>query len=397
MSPPRIAIDVVATRYPLTGVGNYTLGVARALSELNETRLDLYAWTGRRTRGLTEFVDGFEPVKVAPGVGQDLKPAKSSRGLSHQIARAKYLAVRGADYLLDAAQGTRPFDIVHALSFFPDARLSGQAIPVIYDMSPVRFPHMHPDERVRWFEAGLRRIETAPLFVTISQFSADEVVSLLGVARERIRIVPPAVDDAYGLQGQEEPAPLGLQKGRYLLSVATLEPRKNFKTLVQAYSRLPEATRARWPLVLTGKLGWGDLDLPAASEGLRRSGQLILTGYVDQQMLRRLYQSAAGFAYPSVYEGYGMPVSEALACGTQVAVSSGTATGEAAFGHAITVDAMGVDAWTQALATLCDASASDTQADRERRSAAATQWTWRDAARRTVAAFDDVLASGRAP
>ncbi|WP_460452162.1 glycosyltransferase family 4 protein [Alsobacter sp. SYSU BS001988] len=395
MSHPRIAIDVVATRFPLTGIGNYTMGIARGLSELQETDLDLFAWTGRRAKRLADFVEGFRPVKVAPGVGQDLKPAEPARGLSHQIARAKYLAVRGADVLIDAAQGTRPFDLVYALGFFPDPKLSGQAIPVIYDMSPVRFPQMHPKDRVRWFEAGLRRIETAPLFVTISQFSADEVMSMLGVAAERIRIVPPAVDEAYGLQGQEEPAPLGLQKGRYLLSVATLEPRKNFKTLVQAYSRLPEATRARWPLVLTGQLGWGDLDLPAASEALRRSGQLILTGYVDQQTLRRLYQSAAGFVYPSVYEGYGMPVSEALACGTQVAVSSGAATEEAAFGHAITVDAMDVDAWSQALARLCDASVGETPEDRDRRSRAATQYTWAEAARRTVGAFDAVLGSGR--
>ena len=245
MSQPRIAIDVAATRFPLTGIGNYTIGVARGLCELQDTGLDLYAWTGRSAKGLTAFVDGFKPVKVQAGVGRDLKPEPPARGVARQIARAKHLAGRSADFVLDAVRGTSQFDIVHALGFFPDPRLAGAPIPVIYDMSPVRFPQMHPKERVRWFEAGLRRIEAAPLYVTISQFSAQEVTSLLGVPQERIRIVPPAVDDLYDLPDGEDPAPLGLATGRYLLSVATLEPRKNFKTLVQAYAQLPEATRAR--------------------------------------------------------------------------------------------------------------------------------------------------------
>jgi glycosyltransferase involved in cell wall biosynthesis len=173
--------------------------------------------------------------------------------------------------------------------------------------------------------------------------------------------------------------------GRYVLSVGTLEPRKNLPRLIDAFSRLPHDDVT---LVVVGPDGWGEsLAGPAARLGDR----LRLTGFVPRSQLAPLYRGASVVCYPSLWEGYGMPVAEAMGAGAPVVTSAGTATEELVAGGAgLAVDPLDTDAIAGAVGSvLDDAGLADRLRAAGRARAAAT--TWQATAAATIAAYEEVL------
>jgi len=152
--------------------------------------------------------------------------------------------------------------------------------------------------------------------IAVSEFTKRELVDLLGVPEERVRVVANAVDAVFGPEG---PA----AEGEYLLAVGTLEPRKNLPRLADAAQRLGLELR------VVGARGWGRVELP---------GSVRWLGAVGDEELATLYRGALCFAYPSLYEGFGIPVLEAMACGCPVVTSGGGACEEVAGGAAVLVD-----------------------------------------------------------
>jgi len=152
----------------------------------------------------------------------------------------------------------------------------------------------------------------------VSDFTRRELVELLGVPDEKIRVVPNAVGDEFTQEGPAE-------AGDYVLAVGTLEPRKNLGRLVEAVRKTDRELR------VVGARGWGGVEV--RGNGVRWLGE------VDDAELARLYRGAACVAYPSLYEGFGIPILEAMACGTPVVTTRGTAMEEVADGAAVLVDA----------------------------------------------------------
>jgi alpha-1,3-rhamnosyl/mannosyltransferase len=154
----------------------------------------------------------------------------------------------------------------------------------------------------------------------------------------------------------------GLAQGRYILCVGTREPRKNLATAVAAYAGLPGPLRDQLPLVLIGARGWGDEDWAKRHQPLVSAGQVRLLGYVPRLELRDILSGAGLVAYPSLYEGFGMPVAEASACGAPVAISDCPALGEAAgVGQGVSVcegvsvtAARDVDGWRAVFAAVAE-------------------------------------------
>jgi alpha-1,3-rhamnosyl/mannosyltransferase len=354
----RIGLDLSALHRPHAGVAVYARNLAGALA------------TPTAAAEAEEVFLGFDGLRMLPlpralaTGGMTPMPLPTDRliGLAGRIA-GRVAGVRPLARQLRAAAfalGQRRIDLFHGLMTLPPGPLHRPFLPLIYDLSPLRHPETHPPQRVRAFARALPRLAAAPWINTISAFSAREIVALLGVPAERVAITPPGVDPGFLLpfRPAEEAAALAqleLVAGGYLLSVATLEPRKNLATLIAAYAGLPEGLQARAPLVLVGQPGWGDLGLPAATEALTRRGRLRFTGHVPQPLLAALYRGAALFLYPSIYEGFGLPVLEALAAGAPVAISAGTAMEEAAGPHGLRLPARDEGAWREAMRQAIEA------------------------------------------
>lgn len=354
----RIGLDLSALHRPHAGVAVYARNLARAL-----------AAEAGAAEGEEMFL-GFDGVRMLPlpralaagGVAPRSVPADRLVGfagrMAGRVAGVRPLARRVRAVAFALGQGR--IDLFHGLMTLPPGPLRRPFLPLIHDLSLLRHPETHPPQRVRAFARALPRLAAAPWINTISVFSAREIVALLGVPAERVAITLPGVDPSFlaPFRPAEEAAALarlGLVAGRYLLAVATLEPRKNLSTLIAAYAGLPPRLQERAPLVLVGQPGWGNLGLPAATEGLIRRGRLRFTGHVPQPLLAALYRGTALFLYPSIYEGFGLPVLEALAAGAPVAISAATAMEEAAGPHGLRLPARDDTAWREAMRQAIEA------------------------------------------
>jgi alpha-1,3-rhamnosyl/mannosyltransferase len=306
--------------------------------------------------------------------------------------RGAHFVNRQLNAVLHRLHRPRSIALFHAFNYIPPVRLAVPTLPVVYDLSFIRYPAMHPQARVRWLSRLPNVIERAPLVHTISEFSKREIVEVFGVPQSRIIVAYPAAASIYRPLGIG-PTIADLQKldllpNRYLLAVGTLEPRKNLKTLVAAYSKLSAADRSRCPLVIVGGKGWGTTDLPPATASLVREGSIRFLGYVSDPLLRSLYEGTRLMLFPSIYEGFGMPVVEAMACGAPIAHSGKTSMDEITGGLGLRIEALDVDAWTE---HMRDAISSDTDLRNERRQSRinrAKTFSWTDSANVIRKAYD---------
>jgi glycosyltransferase involved in cell wall biosynthesis len=210
-------------------------------------------------------------------------------------------------------------DLLHCPTYRGPLRSARPLVVTVHDLAVFR----HPEAFNRWsrfYGPRLvpRVLAAARRIVAVSEFTRRELVELLRVPDEKIRVVPNGVDDEFTRDG---PA----AEGDYVLAVGTLEPRKNLPRLVEA-ARLNDVE-----LRVVGARGWGGVEV--GGNGVRWLGE------VSDAELARLYRGAVCVAYPSLYEGFGIPVLEAMACGTPVVTSRGTAMEEVADGAAVLVDA----------------------------------------------------------
>ena len=209
-------------------------------------------------------------------------------------------------------------DLVHCPTYRGPVRSARPLVVTVHDLAVFR----HPDAFNRWTRTYSPRVvprvlAAARRIVAVSEFTRRELVELLRVPEDKIRVVPNGVDDEFTREG---PA----AEGDYVLTVGTLEPRKNLARLVEA------ARRSDLELRVVGARGWGKVEV--GGNGVRWLGE------VSDTELARLYRGALCVAYPSLYEGFGIPVLEAMACGAPVVTTRGTAMEEIADGAAVLVD-----------------------------------------------------------
>ena len=227
------------------------------------------------------------------------------------------------------------------------------SVVTIYDLSPLALPELHPKSRIALLRRALQKsVQHAERVVTISHFTSHALQEHLNVPADKIRLVPPAAGAAF--RPYDEVDQLAIRERyslpkHFILSVGTLEPRKNLSRLLSAYEQLPDELRQAWPLVCVGAKGWNDTLLSADIARLEARGELIRLGYVPQKDLPALTASAGLMAYMSFYEGFGMPVVEGLACGVPVLTSVNTVMEEVAEGCAFYADPMSVSSITSAL------------------------------------------------
>ena len=255
-------------------------------------------------------------------------------------------------------------DVLHCPTYYGPVRPRVPLVVTVLDLSVIRHPEAFP----RWTRTAVpvvapRVLRAARRILAISEFTRSEVVELLGMPEEKVVAVPLAVEpETFRPDGEAA-------DGEYVLAVGTLEPRKNLARLAEATRRLGVELR------VVGASGWGGVT--AGGEGVRWLGR------VDDEELARLYRGAAVAAYPSLYEGFGFPIVEAMACGAPVVTSRGGATEEVAGGAAVLVDPLDP---ASIVAGIEGAGARRGEL-RELGFARAAAFSWDETARRTVEVY----------
>jgi glycosyltransferase involved in cell wall biosynthesis len=278
-------------------------------------------------------------------------------------------------------------DVMHFTNYLAPLVGDTRYVVSFHDMTLLLFPHLHTLKK-RLLTASLipRVARRASLILTPSQASRDDAVRLLGIDPGRVRIIPYAAPDDFrpAAEGPEALAEYGIHPP-YLLYVGTLEPRKNLPRALRAFARIA-ASYPDCRFVLVGQRGWSYDDVLRESARPELRARVLLPGYVAEAHLPLLYTHAAAFVYPSLYEGFGFPVVEAMACGTPVITSRSSSLAEIAEGAALVVDPLDEDALMEAMAAvLADAGL---RADlRARGLARVAQYSWEQTARLTVQAY----------
>jgi glycosyltransferase involved in cell wall biosynthesis len=322
----RVGIDVSPLRQTRAGTARYLRGILPHLEQL--VRVDRLTWGGSRKAATVARDTWWYPVALPRRARDD--------------------------------------DVLHCPSFRGPVSSGVPLVVTVHDLAVLR----HPEAFNRWTRTYSRAvaprvIRAAQGVIAVSEFTKRELIELLGIAEELIRVIPNAVAEPFVAGGARA-------EGDYLLAVGTIEPRKNLTRLVQA------AQLTGLQLRVVGASGWGDQ--ASFGNGVRE------LGFVDDEELARLYRGALCVAYPSLYEGFGIPVLEALACGAPVVTSSGTAMAEIADGAAVLVDPRDPAAIAAGIREAISRRDELSALGPER----ARRFSWRESAEATAAVYREV-------
>ena len=375
----RVAFNATALLSPLTGIGQYANHLALGLHQIPEVDLNLFYGTGwsRDVRG-----------KPLPRVA-------TIKALVRRFLPNSY-AVSRVFQQNQFSKFTRqtPFDIYHEPNFLA-YRFDGPSIITVHDLSWIRYPEMHPIARVRamdkYFQPGLDR---ASLILTDSEFVKRELIDVFNVKPERIRPVLLGVEALFHPRSADETRSVldvnGLLHGQYLLAVGTLEPRKNLAVALQAFMRLDPQLRKRFPLVLVGMKGWHTSALEQQIAPLVAAGEIRQLGYLAREDLAKVIAGATTLIYPSIYEGFGLPPLEAMACGVPVITSNVSSIPEVVGDTGVMIAPHDVDGLVEAMKTML--MAPELREVMARKALArSTQFTWANCVMQTVDAYRSVV------
>jgi alpha-1,3-rhamnosyl/mannosyltransferase len=325
----RIGIDGRAFASPAAGIRRYVRALTGALLRLGEP-LEIVALGGEDT------------AAFPPGIGHIVEPSHPPTNLGWTLVGLPRAAARAA------------VDVVHAPAYTAPFWCPAPVVLTIHDVSYERHPQWYPYRRDWARRAFYRRSAgVAAHILTVSQFSAGEIATAYGIPRERLTVTPLGVDTDFS--PEKVPGSSPDVEGPYLLHVGDLHPRRNLPMLARAVVAARRETQAarRLSLVLVGKdLGVAD-DVTEAARKAGHAGAVVhLGGPVKDDRLKALYQGAVALVYPSRYEGFGLPLIEAMACGTPVIASNVASMPEVVGDAGVLLEPTDEDAWVRAITRL---------------------------------------------
>jgi len=289
-------------------------------------------------------------------------------------------------------------DLLHAMAFVSPLLLPCPAVVTVYDLSFLRFPEsFRPLNRFYLRQFTSWSVRRAHRVIAISESTRQDVVRLLGKPAEQVDVVHCGVDGRFYPRDQAAVAAFRRKKGlpeRFILFLGTLEPRKNVVSLLEAYAQLVATGGGWWPaLVIAGAKGWFYQEIFAAVERLNLTDRVVFPGYVPEEEKPWWYNAAELFVYPSLFEGFGLPPLEAMACGTPVIVSDTSSLPEVVGDAGIQVPPGDVMALAEAMAALLHDPVARVDR-RERGLARAARFSWRSAAQQTIHVYERALNMG---
>ena len=371
----RIGLDAIPLVAAKTGIGHYTDALASSLARIHSDHQYVL---------LSPFDFAFHAGNGAPpNLSKMFFPVRS-------VFKKWWLAG------LPAMLRISPLDVFHGTNYCIPVFSNCPTVVTIHDLSLFTQAHTHEDDNVR---RGKRRMplmaRRATRIIVPSEFTKRETIQYLGVGEGKIRVIFEAARD------NMKPLPAAkclrtLEKYQlrqpYLLYVGTIEPRKNLLTLIRAYDELLRTTEHRPQLALCGGKGWLCEEVFKLVEELKLTDQVRFTGYVADEDLPALYSAAEAFVYPSLYEGFGLPPLEAMACGTATMTSNVSSLPEVVGQSGLTHDP---NDWQTLTAHIAKLLGDPTAREHFRRAGItqAARFSWDRAARETQRVYDEVVGS----
>ena len=358
-SLPSSAAKVILGGTPLlgtlTGIGNYTRQLASALVRCQlVSDLKLFGDIGFLNISLLDRLNEGsgrrEPYFSKP---PQLRSMHAVQRAIRQAAVRSYGITAFYSVVSDwmAARQLSPYAysyLYHSPNFILP-KYEGPKLVTVHDLSIIKYPEFHRRQMVELCERGIRRaVDEGSHMVTVSALVKRELQAEFGLPDDRVHSVHHAPDQRCRPRNEAECVDeldrLGLKYKSFFLSVGTVEPRKNLLRLFEAHRIGRAEGRFDWPLVVVGARGWKSEKEHEVLRGMCNDGLASYLDYVGDGLLHKLYASAGGLVFPSLYEGFGLPVIEAMACGCPVLTSQGTAMEEFADHQAIFCDPLDVEA-----------------------------------------------------
>ena len=391
----RLVMGGESLQGPLTGIGQYTYHLAREMLARPEIEDFNFLAHGRLRapeslmagcgNGADETSDGGKPSGTNQLLGRARSIAAQSKAA---VALYERLMLRLERHSLRHYES---MDVYHSPNYMlPD--FPGRRIVSILDLSTYRYPEQHPEARVRFVNNHIERaIKHADHIITISNLVKDEIIERFEYPEECITVTylgansafRPLTEEQFQTTGQS----LELAYKDYFLFVSSIEPRKNLERLLDAYLayRADSKTRAL-PLIVTGIPGWKSQHIHSRLQKLQAEGAVRYLGYVDQSVLPALIAGARALLYPSLYEGFGLPVLEAMQSGSAVMTSKNTAAAEIGGDAVMQVNATNIGSMAEAIAKLTDDHVT-VEALECAGLKAAQQFSWQRCADQTLTAY----------
>ncbi len=369
----KIGIDISQIVYE-TGVSTYTENLVKSLLKLDKKNEYVIFGTSLRQYGkLKKFAE-----KLSSSNNVNVKLFRAPITLFEVLFNK--IRIFGINKIIGEV------DILHTSDWIePKVSPGVSKVTTIHDMVPFLFPATLPK---RILKNQRRRMDIvkkeSSIIITPSKSARDDIIKFLDISSEKIRVTPEAATLEFKPKPEDEINNV-LSKFRikkpYILSVGTQEPRKNIHTLIDAFENLAKE-RSDITLVLTGKKGWG--------QALDIVPNTIQTGFVTKDELVALYAGCKVFVYPSLYEGFGLPVLEAMACGAPVVTSNNSAMAEIAENAAILINPRTEGQIKKAVELILDLNTDDYQKMVRASLDRARQFTWAKTAKETLKIYEEL-------
>lgn len=389
----RIAIDYTPAVHQRAGIGRYTRGLVEGLARLQ-------ADTAQRALGTYAGFHDYTLLVLGKS-GAHFTPSKLPANFKLRYAP---ISDRWATVLwyrlnlpLPVDLFTGPADLFHGPSFTLPPSFSPSLLTV-HDLSFLRYPQGAHPALLAWLTKAVpRSLRRARHVLADSQSTRADLIELMNIPSQRITVIGAGVEKRF--QPVADPETLTRVRAQYqlperfILSVSTLEPRKNYTGLIAAFNQLSAAGApsplADLHLVIAGGKGWLYDDIFARAEASPARERIHFAGFVNDEDLPALYSLATLFAFPSHYEGFGIPVLEAMACGVPVVCANNSSLPEIAGNAALLVEATDIDALAGAMHTLLTDSSLREELVKQGFDQAGS-FTWEAAARRLLKVYQDV-------
>lgn len=365
---------------PLSGVGRYAYELAAQLrQQLPTSALSFVSYRGAETWTQIER-------RLAVDSGSASNSVRTWARLRHHLANTRLgsFAYSGLSQMQFARlDSSMPEAVLHlpTLQQIPRKRRAPTVVTV-HDLSHRVEPSWHPRERVARLERAMSELGGADAVVAVSKFTANALAEQACIDPSKVHVVHNGVSPAFFAEASAH----SVTDRRQVICVGTIEPRKNAETLLRAYATLPQAMLREFPLLLVGEYGWRNTAIHELIGKLQRHGWLRYAGHVSDRALAHAYRESRLCVYPSKYEGFGLPVLEALASGTPVIAGNHSSIPETAGGLATLVDDVeNVDELREAI--RAELTSPWSVAAAAARSAHAAGFTWARCATRTISVY----------